>query len=263
MTQAEADKWTQGLPDFVAKTLMFQGPSDDPVKSAPANATPSAQDAALDALQQVVFAAAAGQLSLTPGQLMDELRNGAPIPDLAQTRGVSLDAIREAMRAAGQSYIDAQTANGALTADQTADLTRLLPLIVDKLTTTREPQTATKPEASCADGKPGAPGSAANVSIPFDALQAGAATALGLAPAALQAELAAGKSIATLTQERNADPAQVKAAMSRAGADYLTLAVQRGDLTQDQADELTTELPQFVDKVFQISEKGSGGEKQG
>src|SRR4029079_568897 len=124
-------------------------------------------------------------------------RNGAPIPDLAQARGVSLAAIREAMRAAGQGYIDAQTANVTLRPDQPADLTRLLPLIIDKLTTAREPQTAAKPEASCAEGKGVAPGSAANVSIPFDALQAGAATALGLSPEALQAELAAGKSIAT------------------------------------------------------------------
>lgn len=259
MTQAEADKWSQTLPDLVAKLLVLPSGIAAPDKGNPEKATASAQpDTALDALSDAVIAAGASTLDLTPDQLIAELKNDVPIGTLAEARGLTLDAVRAAMLAAGRTHIDAGTASGALTADQAADLTKTLPLLVDKLTAIREPQTAAKPGAPCAGGKPGAAGTAANVSIPFDALQAGAATALGLSSEALQAELVAGKSIATLAQERNADPAQVKAAMSRAGADYLALAVQRGDLTQSQADELTRELPEFVAKVFQISEKDPG-----
>jgi hypothetical protein len=260
MAQADADKWSQVLPDLVAKTLALPAAGAEPAKPIPPKTPSSPQpETALDRLHNAVIAAAAGQLGLTSDQLVTELTNGVAISTLAQTRGVAPETIREAMLAAGRAHITDGTTNGTLSAEEAANLSEILPLLIDKLTATRDPQPTTKTGVPCAKDMPGTPAIAVNIAVPFEVLHAGAAGALGLSPEALQAELSAGKSLATLTQERNGDPAQVKAAMLAAGTNYIALAVQRGDITQADADELTADLPHLVEKLFQVGKQDPAG----
>lgn len=66
--------------------------------------------------------AAAKALNMTSSELMTELQSGKTLADVAQAKGVSQDAVKQAMVAAKKAEIDAAVTAGRLTADQATQM---------------------------------------------------------------------------------------------------------------------------------------------
>ena len=66
--------------------------------------------------------AAAQALGMTSADLMAQLQSGKTLADIAQAKGVSQDAVKQAIVAAKKAEIDAAVTAGRLTADQAAQM---------------------------------------------------------------------------------------------------------------------------------------------
>lgn len=84
-----------------------------------------------------------------------------------------------------------------------------------------------------------------------------AASALGMTPTELRAQLRAGKSLADVAKDRGVALGTLTAALQNAAADRLAQAVQDGRLTQQQADKIKATLPQRIADAVQ--RKGAPG----
>lgn len=91
------------------------------------------------------------------------------------------------------------------------------------------------------------------------AMHQGAARALGLSEAQLRAQLADGKTIAELAEDRDTSVADVKAAMKKATTDRLAADVDAGRLTDAQRDAMLEDLDEHVQRHIDGTERRHGG----
>ncbi len=180
-----------------------------------------------------VLTTVAKALGMDEAALRTELQAGKTIADLAKAKGVSAEALADAILAAHRPELVKAINDG----------------------------TFMKPHAGGPGDRRGGPGGPGDkrggpggpmmgVGAGPDAL----AKALGLEPAALRTELQAGKSIADIAKAKSIDLATVKATLVKAEKDALAAAVTAGKLTQAQADKMSANIEARIDAML----NGSG-----
>jgi phosphosulfolactate phosphohydrolase-like enzyme len=183
--------------------------------------------------------AAASFLGLTPAALKAELVAGKTLAQVATDQGKSVADLVAALKAAAVKKLDAAVAAGKLTSAQeatiVAGLTQRLTDLVNR----------TKPVGR------GGPRHGDELAT--------AASFLGLTPAALQAQLVAGKTLAQVATDQGKSVADLVAALKAAAVKELDAAVAAGRLTAAQEATIVATLTQrFTDLVNGTKPVGKG-----
>ena len=191
-----------------------------------------------------VLAVAAQALGMDAASLRTELEGGKSMAAVAKDKGVDEQKVIDAIVAARTKAIDDAVTAGRLTADEAgkrkADLSARVKEEVERAGLS----------GPRGDHGPGGPGRDGIAHIDDPAI---AATALGLDPAALKAELQAGKSIAQVAKEKNLDVQKAIDAIVAADTKAIDDAVTAGRLTADEAAKIKAGLPTHVkDEVERV-----------
>jgi hypothetical protein len=146
LTQAQADALNLGLTAKLthANTSVPQATPGDAAKSGGSASVPNTQDQAvqndvLDAMSR----AAAAKVGLSTEQMMQDLKAGKSLADLAAANHVTSHQVTEAIVAAGRAQLSAAVQHGTLTRAQADDIDRgLITAMVTKLTATNQSENA-------------------------------------------------------------------------------------------------------------------------
>jgi len=154
---------------------------------------------------------------------------------LASELGVDRSALGPAALAAANAAVDAAEAAGDITADRATQLR-------DDLAALDNPETLLY-----GHGVLGGPGHGPGMGVGFhDAINA-AATALGIDKSDLESQLRDGTSLADIATAQDVAYSDVVSAITDAVSSDLTTAVSDGRITQDQADQVTSDLQTWLD----------------
>ncbi|MDW8394851.1 MAG: hypothetical protein RMM31_01250 [Anaerolineae bacterium] len=164
----------------------------------------------------------ASTLNMSVAELQTELRSGKSVADIAQAKGVSLDAVIEALISAYRQQLDAAVSAGRLTQAQADTLLANYRAILPGHLQVRAVQGLPKGRA----GMPRA-GEASLVTV---------ADKLGLTVAELVAQLREGKSVADLAKEKGVALETVSSALADQYKQLLDAQVAAGRITQAQAE---------------------------
>ncbi len=201
--------------------------------------------------------AVAQTLGMTAQDLTTQLRAGKTLAELAQAKGVSQDAVKQAIANAEKAEVDAAVAAGRLTADQATQAKQQIDQRVAALDLTkpglgfgRGPALGGGPVGP--KGGKGGPGGIGGV----DMLGA-VAQALGMTTQDLTAQLRAGKTLAELAQAKGVSQDAVKQAIANAKKAEVDAAVTAGRLTADQAAQAKQRIDQEV-AALDLTKPGLG-----
>ena len=180
-----------------------------------------------------VISTAAESIGIEPSALVQALRDGQTIAEVAQGNGVEASTVVDAIVAAGQARLDQAVQDGLLTRDEaderSADLVgHATDLVNGDLPL---PFRGRAPLV----GHPGLWGFA-------DGPIAAAANAIGIDAVDLVAELRDGTTIAAVAEANDVEVSSVVDAVVAALRGRLDAAVENGWITQEQADERAADL---------------------
>jgi lambda repressor-like predicted transcriptional regulator len=186
---------------------------------------------------------AADYLGLTQAQLRDELSDGDSLADVARQKGKSVDGLKAAMRAALKQDLDKAVADGNLTRTQADDLYEKLSGGIDTIVEKGLPFSGRLGRGfGFGFGLGKAFGAATD-------LYAAAADYLGLTEAQLRDELDDGDSLGDVARQKGKSVDGLKTALRNAVKKDLDKAVADGDLTREQADNLSEKLSEGIDRL--------------
>ncbi|MFZ4515355.1 MAG: hypothetical protein ACOYN3_03515 [Acidimicrobiia bacterium] len=168
-------------------------------------------------------AAAATALGMTTDELKDALKGGQTIEQIAQSKGVSIDTVKQALTDAVNAAIDKAVTDGKLTADQA---TKAKEKTAERVSNFVE----YGPKRGGGRGGPGGAG-LNKLADPFKV----AADTLGMTEDELKTALQGGKTIAQVAQEKGKTADAVVTALVDAANKAIDQAVTDGKLTADQA----------------------------
>ena len=190
--------------------------------------------------------AAAKYLGLTQQQLLNKLRSGKSLADVAGDQNKSVDGLKTAIKDSVKSDLDSAVKAGKLTQTQENDLLDKLGASLDDLVNNK------------GLGPPGAgPGPFFFKAGPFGPIKSGidaAAKYLDLTDAQLLNKLRSGKSLADVAGDQNKSVGGLKTAIKNAVKGDLDSAVKAGRLTQTQENKILTNLDSHLDDL--VNEKG-------
>jgi hypothetical protein len=175
-------------------------------------------------------AAIAEALGMTEADLRTELQAGKSVADVASAKGVSLDAIVNAIIAAQTTSLSQAVTGGRITQAQADALLANLKVTLPGQLQTKQVAGLEGSGFGGRGGKGGPGGMRGGASLTT------VATALGITEAELQTELQAGKTIAAVATAKGVDLSVVSNALLEAEKTKLAQAVTDGKLTQAQAD---------------------------
>src|SRR5581483_1099755 len=230
LTANQVQKIEQRLPQAVDKLVNHKG---------------TAKGTARARLRQQVLKGAlqtaADTIHIDRATLVQELRSGKSIADVANEHNVSPDTVSKAIVDAATPRLSSLQSSGKLTANQVQKIEQRLPQAVDKLV----------------NHKGTAKGTARarlRQQVLKGALQTAADT-IHIDRATLVQELRSGKSIADVANEHNVSPDTVSKAIVDAATNRLSSLQSSGKLTADQVQKIEQRLPQAVDKL--VNHKGT------
>ncbi|MFN8485269.1 MAG: hypothetical protein U0768_19705 [Anaerolineae bacterium] len=188
-----------------------------------------------------VLDAAAKALNMTTADLMAQLQAGKTLADVAQSKGVSQDTVKQAIVAAEKAAVDAAQQAGRITADQATQMKQA----IDQRAATLD---LTKPFGGRGFGPGAAPGAGKTPGgfgmMGGQSVLDAAAKALNMTTADLMAQLQAGKTLADVAQSKGVSQDTVKQAIVAAEKAAVDAAQQAGRITADQA----TQMKQAIDQ---------------
>ncbi len=193
--------------------------------------------------------AAAKALGMTTADVQTQLQSGKTLADLAQSKNVSQDTVKQAIVAAEKAQVDQLQQAGRITADQATQMKQRIDQNAANLDLTKPfgrgfgPGGFGMPGAPNSQGQrgqmPGGPGMMGGTAM-LDA----AAKALGMTTADVQTQLQSGKTLADLAQSKNVSQDTVKQAIVAAEKAQVDQLQQAGRITADQA----TQMKQRIDQ---------------
>jgi uncharacterized protein (DUF433 family) len=180
----------------------------------------------------------AEQLGMEVDELIDALRNGKTIEDLASEKGVSLEDIEEAILNSIKEKLDELVADGKMTQERAdAILERISEHIGDML--------AGEHRMGPRQGGPRHGGRGAMMRVGQEMLKVVAQT-LGMEVDDLMAELRDGKTIADVAAEQGVSLDDIEAAILASIEAKLDQLVSDGKLTQEQADQILERVAEHI-----------------
>ncbi|MGZ4690942.1 MAG: hypothetical protein ACXVJW_01600 [Acidimicrobiia bacterium] len=206
---------------------------------AQATETPSAK-AAHPALRRGKRLIAAGKIAastigIEPKALLDAVKSGKSVADVARSHNVEPQAVVDAIVKAADKKIDDAVDAGKLTADRAATMKERLPSRVTKLVN-GELKGKVRQRAKI---RRHARHSAAVV----------AAGVIGIEPQALVDAVKGGQSVADVARSHNVEPQAVIDAVVKAADTKIDAAVEAGKLNADRASTMKERLPQRVTRL--------------
>jgi hypothetical protein len=179
------------------------------------------------------LAAAATYLGVTEDVLLERLRGGQTLAEVAKAEGKSVEGLKQALTAAATKELDARVASGELTEAQKASvLEKLSERLDDRI-----------------DGELRGPGDHRFGGRGF-AFGEAAAAYLGLDDAALRERMRGGESLAEIAKAEGKTAEGLKQALTAAATKELDARVASGDLTEAQKQEALTELSARMDDLI-------------
>ena len=191
------------------------------------------------------LAAAAGAIGVSEDELVTALRSGQSIAQVAQSKGVDVQKVIDAVVAEARTRLAQKVQSGDLTQAQADErLANLSQRVTDMVNRTGGPGHRR------GHGRHGpGPGLAA------------AAGAIGVSEDELVTALRSGQSIAQVAQSKGVDVQKVIDAVVAEARTRLAQKVQSGDLTQAQADERLANLSERVTDM--VNRTGGPGHRHG
>ncbi|MFN8498934.1 MAG: hypothetical protein U0641_13875 [Anaerolineae bacterium] len=195
-----------------------------------------------------VLDAVAKALNTTTADLQSQLQSGKTLADIAQSKGVSQDAVKQAIVAAEKAQVDAAQQAGRITADQATQMKAA----IDQRAATLD---LTKPFGGRGFGPgamPGAQGFGPGAGkgqggfgmMGGTAVLDAVAKALNTTTADLQSQLQSGKTLADIAQSKGVSQDTIKQAIVAAEKAQVDAAQQAGRITADQATQMKAAIDQ-------------------
>ena len=184
-----------------------------------------------------VISTAAESIGIEPSALVQALRDGQTIAEVAQGNGVEASTVVDAIVAAGQTRLDQALQDGLLTQDEADERSADLEGHATDLVNGDLPMPF--PGRAPLFGRPGLWGFA-------DGPIAAAANAIGIEAVDLVAELRDGTTIAAVAEAHDVEVSSVVDAVVAALRGRLDAAVENGWITQEQADEGAGDLEEHA-----------------
>jgi uncharacterized protein YidB (DUF937 family) len=184
----------------------------------------------------------ADTLGISTEELQSELESGKTVAQLAEEKGVSVDAVVDAITAKIYESIDRAVAEGNLDAEKAEEIKSNAP---DRV---RERIESGRPEDRGQEGKHGPRGLGNH-----EEMQGIIADTLGLSTEELQSELESGKTVAQLAEEKGVSVDAVVDAITAKINESIDQAVADGNLDAEKAEEIKSGAP---DKVRDRIENG-------
>lgn len=181
---------------------------------------------------------AADTIGITPQALLDAVKGGQTVAQVAQSHSVEPQKVVDAVVTAANTKIDAAVSAGKIDATRAAKLKDRLPDRVTKLVNGE------------LKGKHAA--RAQRVKLRRHARRAGAVVAaktIGIEPKALAEAIKGGQSVADVARSHNVDPKTVVDAVVAAGNAKIDDAVTSGKIKAERAAKLKERLPQRVTRL--------------
>ena len=190
--------------------------------------------------------AAANYLGLTQQQLLDKLRSGKSLADVAGDQNKSVDGLKTAIKDSVKADLDSAVKAGKLTQTEENNLLDKLNANIDDLVNNKG-----------IGPLPGGPAMHGHFFLGpigggFDA----AAKYLGLTDPQLRSKLSSGKSLADIAGDENKSVDGLKTAIKNSVKSDLDSAVKAGKLTQSEENNILDKLNASIDDLVNI--KGFG-----
>ena len=200
-----------------------------------------------------VVEAAADYLGLTEAELLERLRDGDSLADVAEAEGKSVDGLEAALREATKAELDEAVEDGVLTREQADRLGEALGEHVDDLV---QGSLRLGPGLGRGHGLGkgfgfGLGKGAFGLLRGADDLLEAAAKYLGVSEAELREALRDGRSLADVAEAEGKSVAGLQEAIRGSLKAELDQAVEDDTLTQEQADRIYDELSEHVDELVE------------
>lgn len=223
--------------------LTVASAAESPSSKAPATtASPTPDGARTGAhagARKAAFKAAADAIGISSADLLEAMKGGHSIADVATAHDVKTQTVVDAVVAALDARIKAGVDNGKISTERAAKLEAAVAKRAPKLVNATLKQLHHRRVIR------------ASVDV--------AAKTIGISPADLRAALVSGKSVAEVATAHNVDPATVVNALVTAGTARIDKAVANGHLDATRAAKLKAKLPQLAQKFVDF--KRSPGEE--
>ncbi len=243
-------------------TASSAAPTATPVKQGSETGTPvsiakgALEQRLLQPISDAEWTAAASTLGITVDDLNSQLKDGHSVDELGSAKGVTVQQIKDAMIAAGQSAVAGAVQAGTITQADADRLNQGLVLaIADKVTRANTQSDGTPGPTSDqikdATAKKSAAGQNEQVAdtVTMAELSAAAQT-LGVTNDQLKESLGSDNGLSSYPSVQNVTEQQVKDAMIAAGQAALDQAVQSGTLSHADADQAGKDIVQlFAEKI--------------
>jgi ribosomal protein S20 len=204
--------------------------------------SPKPDQTAHPALRQArraeVAKVAAAAIGIEPKALIEAVRGGQSVADVAKSHNVEPQAVVDAIVAAADKKIDRLVDAGTITAERAATMKDRLPDRVTKLVNGE------------LKGKLGQ--HAKRAAVRRHARRAGAVVAagvIGIQPKALAEAVRGGQSVADVATSHNVDPQAVIDAVVAAGDKKIDSLVDAGRITAERAATMKDRLPERVSRL--------------
>jgi uncharacterized protein (DUF433 family) len=199
-------------------------PGSPTTESPSSDAAPKAHTAA----RRAAFKAAADAIGISPADLLQAMKGGHSMADVAATHDVEVQTVIDAVVAALDARIQQALTDGRITSEQATKLTAAVATRVPKLVNATPKQIRRHRIVR------------ASIYI--------AAETIGVTPAELRAAIASGKSVSEVATAHDVDPATVVAALVSAGEARLDKAVEAHPRFADRAARLKARLPELAQR---------------
>jgi polyhydroxyalkanoate synthesis regulator phasin len=196
-----------------------------------------------------LFDTAAKALGISAAELKERLADGKSLDEIAKAEGKTADDVRDAVRSTLEERFDKAVEDGDLTREQADRMLSHTDEMLEHLGDLRLP-------------KPGFPpfGFGHSGGGPIELMDT-AADALGISPAQLKQRLADGKSLEEIAEAQGKSLDNVREAVEAKLKERFDKAVENGDLTREQADEMLSRTAEMLEDLgdFRFAKPGFPG----
>jgi hypothetical protein len=209
-----------------------------PPSTATATAKPNA--AALKAtigtkIRRFAFSTAAKTIGISPADLLNDMKGGHSIADVATAHGVAPQNVINAIVTGADAKIQQAVTNGKISSTEGAKLEQLVATAAPKFVNATPKQLA-------------------HVKIVAAAIDISAKT-IGVTPQALRQAIVSGQSVAQVATAHSVSPTTVVNALVTAGDARIDKAVANHHLTAAQAAKLKARLPKLAQRFVDFTRK--------
>lgn len=215
----------------IASAAESPGSSTAPTTASPS--TDSAHTGVRAGARKVAFKAAADAIGISPTDLLNAMKGGHSIADVAKAHHVEVQTVVDAIVSALDARIKAAVDSGKITAEQAAKL--------EAAVAKRAPKFVDATLKQLRHHK-----------LVRAAIDVSAKT-IGISPADLRAALVSGKSVAEVATAHGVAPATVVNALVTAGTARIDKAVADGHIDAARAEKLKARLPQFAQRFVDFT----------